>query len=43
MKIEKKVVTKKMSITIFESEEIIRNIKGVLESPKAEKIPVDTL
>ena len=36
-------VTNKISIPILEREEIIRKIKGVLESPRAEKIPVATL
>ena len=37
------VVSLKMSTATFAIEEIARNINGVLESPKAEKIPVAIL
>ena len=35
-----KAVTKRMSTAMLEREEAARNRKGVLESPRAEKMPV---
>jgi len=38
-----KAATNKISTPIFETEEIARKINGVFESPRAVKIPVETL
>ena len=38
-----KHLTKRMSIRMLAQDEITRKIKGVLESPSAEKIPVEIL
>lgn len=38
-----KALTKRMSIAMLLVDDMARKIKGVLESPMAEKIPVATL